>query len=134
MLPFCEVFRNTDNFGVSCSRETKRQRVIKRAVFCTCRLPWNKYNALWFNVKCARSGFTKCENRSRHTVIVDQPALKYNCKLCLFFQECSLLQLYCIYIIIVPHSRLGGWEDLLDELARTLLQLTAYQVAVSFSF
>ena len=31
--------------------------------------------------------------------------------------------MYNIYI--VPHSRLGGWEALLDELACTLLQLTA---------
>ena len=38
---------------------------------------------------------------------------------------------YCIFLyIIVPHSRLGGWEDLLDELSRTLLQLTAYQILI----
>ena len=50
----------------------------------------------------------------------------------LFSGVTDLLQLTCFScIIFVPHSRLGGWEDLLDELARTLLQLTAYQVGHS---
>ena len=43
-----------------------------------------------------------------------------------FFSGVTLiLQLSYMFFCILPHSRLGGWEDLLDELAPTLLQLTA---------
>ena len=71
--------------------------------------------ALWSNVKC--EWFHQvCMKIDQD--IVDQPALKYNCKLCL--AATYMFFLYS-YIIFVPQSRLGGWEDLLDELARTLL-------------
>ena len=73
-------------------RRLGRQRVIKRQnvdVFCTCRLPWNKHNSEngplvqcqmckeWFHQVCMEIDQD----------IVDQPALRYNCKLCLFLLE-----------------------------------------------
>ena len=32
-LPFCEVFRNTDNFGVSCSRDDWADNVSAKELF-----------------------------------------------------------------------------------------------------
>ena len=102
-LPFCEVFRNTDNFGLPCSRETKtigQTTCHQKSCFLyTCRVKM----ALWSNVKCASQGMV---SPSVHDV-VDQPAP-------------NLLQLTCfscIYTISVP-------------LSRALLQLTAYQILI----
>lgn len=54
-------------------------------VFCTCRLPWNRNNhqkgALVQCQLCKEWYHEKCMDISKD--IIDYPALKYNCKLCL---------------------------------------------------
>ena len=86
-------------------RRLGRKRVIKRAIFCTCRLPWNIHNS-------ENGPLVQCQMCKE---CMASPSVHEN----------------------IRHSGLGlglglgGWEDLLDELAPTLLQLTAYQVGQS---
>ena len=69
-------------------RRLRKERLIHRdtvAVFCTCRMPWDKYNSkngpLVHCQMCKEWFHQQCMNIEQK--IVDYPTLKYNCNACL---------------------------------------------------
>ena len=88
------MFRNTDNFGVSCSRRLGRQQDLFSVHADYHGTNISVKMALWSNVKeWFHQVFMKIDQD-----IVDQPGLEYNCKLCLLYFWSNLLQLTCFSV------------------------------------